>query len=167
MKNLLKRSSFLVHEHRLAFKVGKSSLQILLRKTLYSLFESDRGLLDLQFSYSKFGQLLFKILEIIELKQGAGNTFGQGRRRATTPCASCVAYSCPHVGCPRCPRPTRCVRSRAALGHMPPRPTPPEAPRPLPAGPSGAPPVRAPAKAPWYGGIPAITASSPPGMRSI
>jgi hypothetical protein len=52
-----------VHGHRLTFKVGKPPLQILVIKTLYGLFESDRGLLDLQFSYSKFGQLLFKILE--------------------------------------------------------------------------------------------------------
>jgi hypothetical protein len=80
-EKLAQRSGSHVHEHRLAFKVGKPPLQILLRKTLYSLFESDRGLLDLQFSYSNFCQLLFKIFEVIELKQGAGNTFGQGPRR--------------------------------------------------------------------------------------
>jgi hypothetical protein len=103
-EKLAQRSRFPVHEHRLAFKVGKPPLQILLRKTLYSLFESDRGLLDLQFLYSMFGQLLFKILEIIDLKQGAGNTFGQGRRHATTSCASCAASSRPRAGCPRRPR---------------------------------------------------------------
>jgi hypothetical protein len=52
-----------IHRDRLAFKVGKPPLQILLRKLQYSLFESDRGLLDLQFSYSKFSQLIFKFLE--------------------------------------------------------------------------------------------------------
>jgi hypothetical protein len=62
-EKLAERLGSPVHEHRLAFKVGKTPLQILLRKTLYSLFESDRGLLDLQFSYSKFGQLLLKNLE--------------------------------------------------------------------------------------------------------
>jgi hypothetical protein len=67
-EKLAQRSGSPIHEHRLAFKVGKPPLKILLRKTLYSLFESDRGLLDLQLPYSKFGQLLFEILEIIELK---------------------------------------------------------------------------------------------------
>jgi hypothetical protein len=68
MKKLAQRSGSPVHEHMLAFKVSKPSLQILLRKTLYILFESDRGWLDLQFSYSKFGQLLFKNLEKSGLK---------------------------------------------------------------------------------------------------
>jgi hypothetical protein len=86
-EKLAQRSGSLVLEHRLAFKVGKPPLQILLRKTLYSLFESDRGLLDLQFWYSKFGQLVFKNLEKIRLKQGASNTVGQGHRRTTTSCA--------------------------------------------------------------------------------
>jgi hypothetical protein len=85
-EKLAQRSGSPVHEHMLAFKVGKPPLQILLRKTLYSLFERDRGWLDLQFLYSKFGQLLFKNLEKIGLNQGASNTVGQGRRRATTSC---------------------------------------------------------------------------------
>jgi hypothetical protein len=41
-----------------------------LRKTLYSLFESGRGYLDLQLSYSSFGTLLFKNWELFVLKQG-------------------------------------------------------------------------------------------------
>jgi hypothetical protein len=57
MKNLLKG------QYLLTFKVGRPHLQNLLRKTLYSLFESDRGLLDLQFSILKFGRLLYKFLE--------------------------------------------------------------------------------------------------------
>jgi hypothetical protein len=85
-------------------------LQILLRKTLYSLFGSDRGLLDLQFSYSKFGQLTFKILEIIEFKQGASNTIGQGRNRATTSCVS-AQRTPPNAGCPRRPHPLAPQRS--------------------------------------------------------
>jgi hypothetical protein len=90
-EKLAQRSVSPVHEHRLTFNVGKPPLQILLRKTLYSLFESNRGLLDLQFSYSKFGQLLFKLLEIFEFKQGANNIVGQGCRRATMSCAQCAA----------------------------------------------------------------------------
>jgi hypothetical protein len=86
-EKLAQRSGFPVPEHRLAVKVGKPPLQILLRKTIYRLFESDRGLLDLQFLYSKFGQLLLKNLEKIGLNQGASNMVGKGRRRATTSCA--------------------------------------------------------------------------------
>jgi hypothetical protein len=42
-EKLAPRSASPVHEHRLAFKVGKPPLQILLRKTPYSLFEKGRG----------------------------------------------------------------------------------------------------------------------------
>jgi hypothetical protein len=62
-EKLTQRSVSPVHGHRLTFNVGKPPLQNLLGKMPYSLFGSDRGLLDLQFSYSKFGQLLFKFLE--------------------------------------------------------------------------------------------------------
>jgi hypothetical protein len=110
-EKLAQRSRSPVHEHRLAFKVCNPPLQILLRKTLSSLFESDRGLLDLQFLYSKFGQLLFKMFEIIELKQRAGNTFGQGRRRATTSCAPCAASSRSGAGYPQ--RPHRLASRRS------------------------------------------------------
>jgi hypothetical protein len=37
------RSASPVHEHVMAFKVGNCFLRILLRKTLYSLFENSRG----------------------------------------------------------------------------------------------------------------------------
>jgi hypothetical protein len=37
------RSASPVHEHVLAFNVGNCFLQNLLRKTLHSLFENDRG----------------------------------------------------------------------------------------------------------------------------
>jgi hypothetical protein len=84
-EKLAERSVSPVQEHRLAFKVGKPPLQILLRKTLYSLFESDKGLLDLQFSYSKFGQLLFKILEIFEFKHGLSKIQVGRPRRAPHP----------------------------------------------------------------------------------
>jgi hypothetical protein len=67
-------------------------------------------LLDIQFSYSKFGQLTFKILEIIEFKQGASNTIGQGRNRATTSCVS-AQRTPPNAGCPRRPRPLAARRS--------------------------------------------------------
>jgi hypothetical protein len=43
LEKLAPRSASTVQEHRLTFKVGISFLQILLRKTLYSLFENDRG----------------------------------------------------------------------------------------------------------------------------
>jgi hypothetical protein len=114
-EKLAQRSVSPVHEHRLTFNVGKPPLQILLRKTLYSLFESNRGLLDLQFSYSKFGQLLFKLLEIFEFKQGANNTVGQGCRRATMSCAQCAALRAPRprVGPPRHPRPRAARRPSA------------------------------------------------------
>jgi hypothetical protein len=89
-KKLAQRLVSPIEEHRLAFKVGKPPLQILLRKTLYSLFESDRGLLHLQFSDSKFGQLLFKILEIFEFKHWLSKIQvvrprRAPRRRAATP----------------------------------------------------------------------------------
>jgi hypothetical protein len=43
LEKLAPRSASTVQEHRLTFKVGNCFLQILLRKTLYSLFENDRG----------------------------------------------------------------------------------------------------------------------------
>jgi hypothetical protein len=75
----------------------------------------------------------------------------------------------------RPPPPEAARRPRPRL----PRPTPPEAPRlrrhgavrgpcaGRTVGPSAAPPVRAPAKAPWYDGTADVTASSPPSLRAI
>jgi hypothetical protein len=91
-EKLAERTISPVHGHRLTFKVGNLFLHNLLIKTPYSLFESGRGLLDLQLSYSPVGKDLFKILEIIEFKQGDGKTFGQGHRGATTSCAPCTAH---------------------------------------------------------------------------
>jgi hypothetical protein len=62
-----------------AFKVGKPLLQNLLRKTLYSRFESGRGLLDLQLSYSPVDAVLFKEIEICVLKQRVSKTKWVGR----------------------------------------------------------------------------------------
>jgi hypothetical protein len=42
LEKLAPRSAATVQEHRLTFKVGNYFLQILLRKTLYSIFENDR-----------------------------------------------------------------------------------------------------------------------------
>jgi hypothetical protein len=67
-EKLAQRTVSPVHGHRLTFKVGNLFLQNLLRKTPYSLFESGRGLLDLQLSYSSVGKVLFKIFEIFEFK---------------------------------------------------------------------------------------------------
>jgi hypothetical protein len=43
LEKLAPRSASTVLEHRLTLKVGNYILQILLRKTLYNLFENDRG----------------------------------------------------------------------------------------------------------------------------
>jgi hypothetical protein len=43
IEKLAPKSASTVQEHRLKFKVGNYFLQIMLRKTLYSLFENDRG----------------------------------------------------------------------------------------------------------------------------
>jgi hypothetical protein len=43
LEKLAPRSASTVQEHTLTFEVGNCFLQILLRKTLYSLFENDRG----------------------------------------------------------------------------------------------------------------------------
>jgi hypothetical protein len=100
----------------------------MLRKTLYSLYESDRGLLDLQFSYSKSGQLLFKILEIFEFKHGlskiqVGRSRQAPRRRAHAPAPSTSAPA----RRPTSLRPRTC----AALGHASPQAdAAPEAPQP-------------------------------------
>jgi hypothetical protein len=43
LEKLVPKTASTVQENRLTFKIGNSFLQILLGKTLYSLFENDRG----------------------------------------------------------------------------------------------------------------------------
>jgi hypothetical protein len=43
LEKLAPKSASTAQEHRLTFKVGNYFLQMMLSKTLYSLFENDRG----------------------------------------------------------------------------------------------------------------------------
>jgi hypothetical protein len=127
-EKLAQRTVSPVHGHRLTFKVGNLFLQNLLRKIPYSLFESGRGLLDLQLSYLSIGTVLFKILEIFVLKQGISktNSCRLAPRAATPhPSARAALASAPEVGADgghtppdtrSFPRPTRAPRCIGACG---------------------------------------------------
>jgi hypothetical protein len=130
LEKLVAKAGSTVQSNRLTFKVGNSLFQNLWRKTPYSLFGSCRGWLDLQLSYSKLSQLLFKFLEKSSLKQCTSETFKPG----ASPCATSHASSC-HSRAPV----GLGVRARAAQGHRRPRHAPPHAPHPeTPRSPPGA-----------------------------
>jgi hypothetical protein len=73
-EKLAQRSVPPIHCNRVAFRVDKLAEQNLLSKTQYSLCGSCRWDCDLQLSYSTFGTLLYKILEIINFKLVTGKT---------------------------------------------------------------------------------------------
>jgi hypothetical protein len=83
-EKLAHRSVRPVHDKWVAFKVGKSLLQNLLRKTLYSLFESGRGYLDLQLLYSTFDALVFKKWSYSFSNRCSATRVEPERRRAAT-----------------------------------------------------------------------------------
>jgi hypothetical protein len=104
LEKLVAKAGSTVQSNRLTFKVGNSLFQNLWRKTPYSLFGICRGWLDLQLSYSKLSQLLFKFFEKISLNSAPAKHLSQG---PATRDVVRVLTPQPRAGRPRRPRPRR------------------------------------------------------------